>query len=90
MPHHSRCSEVALHLVNICSKESPHYTRMIATTTDGKTEVDLKRYCKIEKIIGGRIEDAQLVKGVVFSKVSPASRLRISVVVKALWSYVWL
>jgi len=32
-------------------------------------EIDIKRYCRIEKIPGGMIEDSQVVKGVVLNKV---------------------
>ncbi|EGT31932.1 hypothetical protein CAEBREN_03119 [Caenorhabditis brenneri] len=34
----------------------------------GVREIDIKRYCRIEKIPGGRIEDSQVVKGVVLNK----------------------
>uniref|UniRef100_A0A7S2Z4U3 T-complex protein 1 subunit gamma n=1 Tax=Chloropicon laureae TaxID=464258 RepID=A0A7S2Z4U3_9CHLO len=35
---------------------------------DGKTEVDIKKYAKIEKLPGGSLEDCTVLKGVMFSK----------------------
>ena len=32
-------------------------------------EIDIKRYCRIEKIPGGTIEDCKVVKGVILNKV---------------------
>jgi len=42
-------------------------------------EIDIKRYCRIEKIPGGMIEDSQVVKGVVLNKdvVHPKMKRRI-------------
>ncbi|GAQ89285.1 TCP-1/cpn60 chaperonin family protein [Klebsormidium nitens] len=34
----------------------------------GKREIDIKKYAKIEKIPGGRIEDCRVLKGVMFNK----------------------
>ncbi|VDK64396.1 unnamed protein product [Onchocerca ochengi] len=43
----------------------------------GHQEIDIKRYCRIEKIPGGRIEDSQVIKGVVLNKdVTHAKMLR--------------
>lgn len=35
---------------------------------NGRTEVDIKRYAKVEKIPGGSIEDSQILKGVMLNK----------------------
>ncbi|CAG9464220.1 unnamed protein product [Pedinophyceae sp. YPF-701] len=35
---------------------------------NGMTEVDLKKYAKVEKIPGGAIEDSRVLKGVMFNK----------------------
>ena len=35
---------------------------------DGKMEVDIKKYAKIEKLPGGSLEDCTVLKGVMFSK----------------------
>lgn len=43
--------------------------RSITITSNGSNEIDIKRYCRIEKIPGGSIEDSQIVKGVVLNKV---------------------
>uniref|UniRef100_A0A1I8AX50 T-complex protein 1 subunit gamma n=1 Tax=Meloidogyne hapla TaxID=6305 RepID=A0A1I8AX50_MELHA len=42
--------------------------RSITITSDGLSEIDIKRYCRIEKIPGGSIEDSKIVKGVVLNK----------------------
>lgn len=45
--------------------------------SDGKRDIDIKKYAKVEKIPGGAIEDCRVLKGVMFNKdvVSP-SRMR--------------
>jgi len=35
---------------------------------DGKHEIDIKKYAKVEKIAGGTIEDCRVLKGVMFNK----------------------
>jgi T-complex protein 1 subunit gamma len=35
---------------------------------NGRTEVDIKRYAKVEKIPGGSIEDSQILRGVMLNK----------------------
>uniref|UniRef100_A0A183C235 T-complex protein 1 subunit gamma n=1 Tax=Globodera pallida TaxID=36090 RepID=A0A183C235_GLOPA len=42
--------------------------RTIDVTTNEYREIDIKRYCRIEKIPGGAIEDSNVVKGVVLNK----------------------
>ena len=44
---------------------------------DGKRDIDIKKYAKVEKIAGGAVEDCRVLKGVMFNKdvVSP-SRMR--------------
>lgn len=44
---------------------------------DGKRDIDIKKYAKVEKVPGGAIEDCRVLKGVMFNKdvVSP-SRMR--------------
>lgn len=34
----------------------------------GKKEIDIKKYAKVEKIPGGRIEDCRVLSGVMFNK----------------------
>jgi T-complex protein 1 subunit gamma len=49
------------------------------STTGGKgqmTEVDIKRYAKVEKIPGGEISDCQVLKGVMFNKDVTHSKMR--------------
>jgi len=47
-------------------------------STTGETEIDAKKYAKIEKIPGGSIEESRVLKGVMFEKdvVSPARMRR--------------
>jgi len=40
----------------------------VVTTVDGKKDVDIKRFAKVEKIPGGRLEDSEVIKGVVLNK----------------------
>uniref|UniRef100_A0A914C9B7 T-complex protein 1 subunit gamma n=1 Tax=Acrobeloides nanus TaxID=290746 RepID=A0A914C9B7_9BILA len=53
--------------------------RTIDVTKHGYHEIDIKRYCRMEKIPGGSIEDSSVVKGVVLNKdiVHPKMRRRI-------------
>eukprot|EP00521_Asterionellopsis_glacialis_P009378 CAMPEP_0195285812 /NCGR_PEP_ID=MMETSP0707-20130614/3512_1 /TAXON_ID=33640 /ORGANISM="Asterionellopsis glacialis, Strain CCMP134" /LENGTH=557 /DNA_ID=CAMNT_0040345365 /DNA_START=42 /DNA_END=1715 /DNA_ORIENTATION=+ len=51
----------------------------IGTSVDGSkimTEVDIKRYAKVEKIPGGEITDSNVVKGVMFAKDTVHSKMR--------------
>lgn len=40
----------------------------VALTENGRTEVDIKRYAKVEKIPGGSIDDSCVLKGVMVNK----------------------
>uniref|UniRef100_A0AC35TQ11 T-complex protein 1 subunit gamma n=1 Tax=Rhabditophanes sp. KR3021 TaxID=114890 RepID=A0AC35TQ11_9BILA len=53
--------------------------RAIAVTTGDKKDIDIKRYCRIEKVPGGNIEDSAVVKGCVVNKdvVHPKMKRRI-------------
>uniref|UniRef100_A0A915PVK1 T-complex protein 1 subunit gamma n=1 Tax=Setaria digitata TaxID=48799 RepID=A0A915PVK1_9BILA len=42
--------------------------KTVRITEHGHQEIDIKRYCRIEKIPGGRIENCQVIKGVVLNK----------------------
>lgn len=35
---------------------------------NGRTEVDIKRYAKVEKIPGGSVEESQILRGVMLNK----------------------
>jgi T-complex protein 1 subunit gamma len=64
----SKMVEMALEAVLTVSRPS---------TTGGKmTEVDIKRYAKVEKIPGGEITDCQVLKGVMFNKDITHSKMR--------------
>jgi T-complex protein 1 subunit gamma len=43
-------------------------TVMIENGPGGKTEVDLKRYARVEKIPGGELEECEVLQGVMFNK----------------------
>lgn len=43
---------------------------------NGRTEVDIKRYAKVEKIPGGSIEDSQILKGVMVNKDVTHAKMR--------------
>lgn len=42
--------------------------KTISITKNDYHEIDIKRYCRVEKIPGGRIQDSQVIKGVVLNK----------------------
>lgn len=54
----SLMAELALDAVTMVSKD----------LGNGKKEVDIKNYAKVEKVPGGRIEDSVVLKGVMFNK----------------------
>lgn len=35
---------------------------------NGRTEIDIKRYAKVEKIPGGSLEDSEILRGVMLNK----------------------
>lgn len=53
--------------------------KTVETMENGRKEIDIKRYIRIEKIPGGAIEDSLLVRGVVLNKdvTHPKMRRRI-------------
>lgn len=53
----------------------------VTITEGGRTEVDIKRYAKVEKIPGGSIEESQILSGVMLNKdvTHPKMRRRIEV-----------
>lgn len=46
------------------------------TMPNGKKEIDLKRYAKVEKIAGGEIEECKVLQGVMFNKDITHPRMR--------------
>jgi T-complex protein 1 subunit gamma len=46
------------------------------TTPGGETQVDIKRYAKVEKIPGGEIDDSCVLKGIMFQKDTVHSKMR--------------
>lgn len=44
--------------------------KTIRVDKGGVKEIDIKRYCRIEKIPGGTIEDCKVIKGVILNKVN--------------------
>ena len=43
---------------------------------DGKKEIDIKRYARVEMIPGGTIEDSEVLRGVMLNKDVTHSRMR--------------
>lgn len=65
---------------DLACKIAMEAVRIVATpTVDGRQEIDIKRYAKVEKIPGGCIEDSEVLHGVMFNKdiVHPRMRRRI-------------
>lgn len=48
----------------------------VALTENGRTEVDIKRYAKVEKIPGGSIEESQILNGVMVNKDVTHAKMR--------------
>eukprot|EP01050_Picozoa_sp_SAG11_P015547 SAG11_NODE_2027_length_3902_cov_4.445758_1_plen_547_part_00 len=46
------------------------------STPDGRLEIDIKRYAKVEKIPGGEMEDCRVLKGVMFNKDVSHAKMR--------------
>ena len=42
--------------------------RTVHMTENGRTEIDIKRFAKVEKIPGGSIEDSQVLNGVMMNR----------------------
>lgn len=40
----------------------------VMLTENGRTEIDIKRYAKVEKIPGGSIDESEILKGVMVNK----------------------
>merc|ERR1719188_1814827 len=52
-------------------------TKMVCIVTpDGRKEIDIKRYAKVEKISGGDLADCQVLDGVMFNKDITHPRMR--------------
>lgn len=51
-------------------------TIRVESTYGGVAEIDIKRYCRIEKIPGGTIEDCKVIKGVVLNKDVTHAKMR--------------
>mmetsp|Transcript_29494 Transcript_29494/g.55288 ORF Transcript_29494/g.55288 Transcript_29494/m.55288 type:complete len:543 (+) Transcript_29494:85-1713(+) len=49
---------------------------VVETTPGGMPTVDIKRYAKVEKIPGGELDDAKVLKGVMFQKDVTHSKMR--------------
>ncbi|CAI5441445.1 unnamed protein product [Caenorhabditis angaria] len=54
--------------MDLAVKISIDAVKTIRVDKGGVNEIDIKRYCRIEKIPGGTIEDSQVIKGVVLNK----------------------
>ncbi|KAK9364863.1 chaperonin Cpn60/TCP-1 family [Lipomyces kononenkoae] len=56
-----------------------HAVRTVAVEINGKREVDIKRYARVEKVPGGEIEDSKVLDGVMLNKdvTHPKMRRRI-------------
>lgn len=48
----------------------------VMLTENGRTEVDIKRYAKVEKIPGGSIEESQILRGVMVNKDVTHAKMR--------------
>lgn len=51
-------------------------TTIATTGKDGKPQIDIKRYAKVEKIPGGEFSDSTVLKGIMFNKDTTHSKMR--------------
>jgi len=65
--------------VDLACKLAIKAVQTVAIANNGRKEIDIKRYAKIEKIPGGAIEDSVVLDGVLFNKdiLHPKMRRRI-------------
>lgn len=42
--------------------------KAVQITAQGRTEIDIKRYAKVEKVPGGELEDSEVLKGIMVNK----------------------
>ncbi|CAD5210572.1 unnamed protein product [Bursaphelenchus okinawaensis] len=65
--------------MDLAVKIALNAVKTILVESNGAKEIDIKRYCRVEKIPGGAIEDSQILKGVVLNKdiVHPKMKRRI-------------
>ena len=63
----------------LCSLAVQAVNRVVCVNGLGKTEVDIKRYAKIEKLPGGKMEDSEVLDGCMFNKdhIHPKMKRRI-------------
>lgn len=64
---------------NLACEIALEATSTVALEENGRREIDIKRYAKVEKIPGGAIEDSRVLRGVMVNKdiVHPKMRRRI-------------
>ena len=56
--------------------------RTVHLTENGRTEIDIKRFAKVEKIPGGSIEDSQVLNGVMMNKDITHPKMSSEIVIK--------
>lgn len=68
--------------------------KMVTVEENGRKEIDIKRYARVEKVPGGSIEDSHVLRGVMLNKdvVHPKMRrcVRVSACARAHCSSGWL
>ncbi|KAK6051879.1 T-complex protein 1, gamma subunit [Cooperia oncophora] len=62
--------------MDLAVKISLDAVKTIRVDKGSASEIDLKRYCRIEKIPGGTIEDCRVIKGVVLNKDVTHAKMR--------------
>ena len=63
----------------VCNLAIDSVLTVTTLRSDGKKDIDIKRYAKVEKIPGGEMKDSEVLKGVMFNKdiTHPKMRRRI-------------
>ncbi|CAB4399653.1 chaperonin-containing T-complex gamma subunit Cct3 [Rhizophagus irregularis] len=61
---------------DLMCKLSLDAVRIVSKDDDGKREIDIKRYAKVEKVPGGEIEDSKVLDGIMVNKDVTHSNMR--------------
>lgn len=72
----SMSTKFSSHWGNIITKMALKAAQNVSNVANGRREVDVKRYARVEKIAGGTSEDCQVIAGIVVNKDVTHSRMR--------------
>ena len=64
------CVCVCVHFFrsNLACEIALEAVKTVVVEEDGRKEIDIKRYARVEKIPGGTVEDSQVLRGIMLNK----------------------